>query len=70
MQHCAVFLKVAERVDLKTFYHKKKKIVTMWWWMLTQLIEVIISQHTHLSNHCAGHLKLIQYYMSNIISIK
>ena len=25
-----VYLKVVERVDLKSSYHKEKKIVTMW----------------------------------------
>ena len=61
------YLKVAERLNLKSSDHKKRNFSTyVWWWMLTRCTVVIISQSIQIMNHHIAHLKLVQCYVSII----
>ena len=53
-QYCTVYLRAAGRVDLASS-HQKEGIL----WpcvLMGGLIMVIVSQHTHISNHHVAHL--------------
>lgn len=61
-------MEVAERIDLKSSRYQKNLQLCMVT-DLTRLLVAVISQYTHMCNHCVVHLKANLMMCVNYISI-